>query len=131
MGSTPNLLMRTKYISLQRKDIAFSLPQKTTPLPISPSSEAWTRYVGRQVSLNHTHHLQDLFDAVPDTLNPNVTGWLVYDAAKPLPDPALIDEFDPFDDFTLVPEDGEKLLENPDYSFNLDMKMDNLGDGAN
>lgn len=74
---------------------------------------------------------QDLFDAVPDTLNPNVTGWLVYDAAKPLPDPALIDEFDPFDDFTLVPEDGEKLLENPDYSFNLDMKMDNLGDGAN
>ena len=75
--------------------------------------------------------MQDLFDAVPDGLNPNVTGWLVYDAAKELPKPTLIDEFDPFDDFTLVPQDGVKLFENPDFSFNLDMKMDNLGDGAN
>lgn len=60
-----------------------------------------------------------------------MTGWLVYDDAKELPAPALINEFDPFDDYTLVPQDGLKLLENPDYSFNLDMKMDNLGDGAN
>lgn len=60
-----------------------------------------------------------------------MTGWLVYDSAKDLPEPALIDEFDPYDDFNLVPEDGEKLFENPDYSFNLDMKMDNLKDGAN
>lgn len=74
---------------------------------------------------------QDLFDKVPPGLNPNVTGWLVYDESKPLPEPAPINEFDPFDDFTLVPEDREKLLENPDFSFNLDMKMDNLGDGAN
>ncbi|MCJ1347443.1 hypothetical protein MMC31_005668 [Peltigera leucophlebia] len=59
---------------------------------------------------------QDLFDTVPPGLNPNVTGWLVYDEAKPLPDPTPIDEFDPFDDFTLVPQDGEKLFENPDYS---------------
>lgn len=101
------------------------------PPPISPLSAAWIRYVGRHASLHHTHGSQDLFDTVPDTLNPNVTGWLVYDASKPLPTPALIDEFDPFDDFTLVPQDGVKLFENPDYSFNLDLKMDNLGDGAN
>ena len=75
--------------------------------------------------------LQDLFDSVPETLNPNVTGWLVYDDTKALPEPALIDEFDPFDDFTLVPQDGEELLENPDYSFHLDVVMDNLNDGAN
>lgn len=75
--------------------------------------------------------LQDLFDKVPPSLNPNVTGWLVYDETKPLPEPTPIDEFDPFDDFTLVPQDGEKLFENPDMSFNLDLKMDNLGDGAN
>ena len=76
-------------------------------------------------------HLQDLFDTVPATLNPNVTGWLVYDQSAPLPEPALIDSFEPFDDFTLVPFDHLPLFDKVDYSFNLDMKMDNLGDGAN
>lgn len=74
---------------------------------------------------------QDLFDAIPATLNPNVTGWLVYDKAAALPTPALVDSFDPFDDFTLVPYDRQALLDKVDYSFNLDLKMDNLGDGAN
>ncbi|KAI4122979.1 MAG: hypothetical protein LQ338_005513 [Usnochroma carphineum] len=74
---------------------------------------------------------QDLFDKVPDTLNPNVTGWLVYNKAAPLPSPALIDSFDPFDDFTLVPYDRLPIFDQVDYSFNLDVKMDNLGDGAN
>lgn len=72
-----------------------------------------------------------LFDTVPPNLNPNVTGWLVYDNTKDLPKPALLDDFKPFDDFTLVPTDGEKLYDVVDHSFNLDVKMDNLGDGAN
>ena len=42
-----------------------------------------------------------------------------------------MDEFDPFDDFTLVPTDGQGLLDKVDYSFNLDVAMNNLGDGAN
>lgn len=74
---------------------------------------------------------EDLFDAVPENLNPNVTGWLTYDAAQPLPAAAVVNEFDPFDDFTLVPTDGERIYDHVDYSFNLDVKMDNLGDGAN
>ncbi|KAL8825710.1 MAG: hypothetical protein Q9170_007686 [Blastenia crenularia] len=74
---------------------------------------------------------EDLFDAVPETLNPNVTGWLIYDKAAPLPTPALIDSFEPFDDFTLVPYDRQALFDKVDYSFTLDVKMDNLGDGAN
>jgi len=49
----------------------------------------------------------------------------------PKPEPLLIDEFNPMDDFLLVPKDGEKLLPNPDYSITLDVTMDNLGDGAN
>ncbi|KAF2726361.1 multicopper oxidase [Polychaeton citri CBS 116435] len=73
----------------------------------------------------------DLFDTLPADLNYNVTGWLVYDDTAQKPTAAEIDEFDPFDDFTLVPQDGEMLLGDVDYSFNLDMKMDNLGDGAN
>lgn len=72
-----------------------------------------------------------MFDTVPDTLNPNVTGWLVYSDAAEKPAPALLDSFDPFDDYTLVPQDKEPLYDQVDYSFNLDLKMDNLGDGAN
>lgn len=64
---------------------------------------------------------QDLFDTVPHTLNPNVTGWLVYDKAAPLPEAAFLDAFDPFDDFTLVPTDGMELLDEVDYSFDLDV----------
>lgn len=74
---------------------------------------------------------QSLFDTVPASLNPNGTGWLVYDDTAPLPTPALLDTFNEFDDFTLIPTDGEELLGPVDYSFNLDLKMGNLGDGAN
>jgi iron transport multicopper oxidase len=69
---------------------------------------------------------QDLFDAVPEGLNPNVTGWLVYDNSKELPTPK-----EPFDDFALVPYDKEGLFDHVDRSITLDLKMDNLDDGAN
>ncbi len=74
---------------------------------------------------------KNLFDVIPEGLNANVTGWLVYDKTKDLPEPALIEEFDPFDDFTLVPTDGLELYEKVDHSITLNVKMDNLGDGAN
>ena len=74
---------------------------------------------------------QDLFDKVPATLNPNVTSYLVYDAAAVLPQPTMMDSYEPFDDITLVPTDGLKLFEDPDQSIILDMQMANLGDGAN
>lgn len=64
-------------------------------------------------------------------MNYNVTGWLVYDAAKTLPDPADVDELDPFDDFTLLPYDNGTLLGDPDKTIELRVVMDNLGDGAN
>lgn len=73
---------------------------------------------------------EDLFDQIPDGLNPNVTSYLVYDSALPMPEPAEIDEFDPFDDMLLVPTDGEELLADPDLVVQLDVVMDNLGDGA-
>ncbi|KAI9681085.1 MAG: hypothetical protein M1817_002366 [Caeruleum heppii] len=76
-------------------------------------------------------HAKDLFDKIPPGLNPNVTGWLVYDEGKELPTPAVLEAFEPFDDFTLVPYDRQPLFDKVDYSFNLDVKMDNLGDGAN
>ena len=75
--------------------------------------------------------VKDLFDKVPKNLNPNVTGWLVYDEKKALPTPAFVHEFAPFDDFALVPTDHEELFDRVDYSINLDVSMNNLGDGAN
>ena len=74
---------------------------------------------------------KDLFDSFPDSLNTNVTSWLTYDPSAAFPAAAMIDEYDPFDDFTLVPLDGLALYDEVDYSFNLDLVMNNLGDGAN
>lgn len=71
----------------------------------------------------------DLFDTLPEDLNWNATGWLVYDETKPNPDPSFIDEFDEFDDFTLVPFDKQPLLPEPDQMITLDVIMDNLGNG--
>ncbi|KAH7247122.1 hypothetical protein FSOLCH5_012356 [Fusarium solani] len=73
----------------------------------------------------------DLFDVLPDDLNWNVTGWLVYDEAQPLPKPATIYEFDPYDDVDLVPYDEMPLLPEPSKKVELEVIMDNLRDGAN
>lgn len=68
---------------------------------------------------------------MPPTLNWNVTGWLVYDDSAPKPAAVLLDDFTPFDDFTLVSQDGLELYDHVDYSINLLLVMANLGDGAN
>ena len=81
--------------------------------------------------LHQLNSYQTLFDTIPPSLNPNVTGWLVYDETAPLPTPALVDTLDPFDDFFLVPTDNEPLLPEPDYTVPLTVLMINLADGAN
>lgn len=72
---------------------------------------------------------QDLFDVLPEDLNWNSTGWLVYDETKPNPAPAPVDALDAFDDFTLVPFDKQLLLPDADQTITFDVIMDNLGDG--
>ncbi|KAK1535897.1 multicopper oxidase [Colletotrichum paranaense] len=72
-----------------------------------------------------------LFDTLPDDLNWNVTGWLVYNESNSLPEPAFIDELNPFDDMTLVPHDELARFGEPDQTVELNVIMDNLGDGAN
>lgn len=54
----------------------------------------------------------------------------MYDEKAEKPDAATVNEFTPLDDYELVPQDKMPLLDQVDYSFNLDLKMDNLGDGA-
>jgi iron transport multicopper oxidase len=43
----------------------------------------------------------------------------------------MLDEFDPFDDFALVPVDGLETLPDAGKTVTLELLMDNLGDGAN
>ncbi|VTO84015.1 unnamed protein product [Fusarium graminearum] len=73
----------------------------------------------------------DLFDVLPEDLNWNVTGWLVYDQQKDLPEPLIVHEFDPYDDMDLVPYDDMARLPEPSKHIELDVVMDNLRDGAN
>lgn len=61
-----------------------------------------------------------------------MTGWLVYDDSKPKSEAKTVDSFDAqFDDFNLVPYDKANIYTNVSRSITLDMKMDNLNDGAN
>ena len=55
----------------------------------------------------------------------------MYDDSKSLPDPVILDEFDPLDDMELVPYDEMERLSEPDRTVEFDVIMDNLGDGAN
>lgn len=73
----------------------------------------------------------DLFDKAPKSLNPNVTSYLIYNPSEPLPIPSYQEPLTPFDDFGLIPVDGQELFEDPDQLVLLNLKMDNLGDGAN
>ncbi|KAG8420029.1 hypothetical protein J3459_011467 [Metarhizium acridum] len=72
-----------------------------------------------------------LFDVLPPELNYNSTGWLSYDKSKDYPAAAIVDELNAFDDMTLEAYDGMELLPEPDRTVELDVIMDNLGDGAN
>ncbi|KAL7274854.1 hypothetical protein RUND412_002215 [Rhizina undulata] len=75
---------------------------------------------------------QSLFDVVPTKINPNVTGWLVYNSTQPNPNPTPVSTFDnALDDILLVSEDGLALFGDPDYTIVLTMSFADLGNGAN
>lgn len=57
---------------------------------------------------------QARFPNIPGYLQPNATGYLVYDASKPVPSEApTVGKYDIIDDFTLIPYDGQPLLSGP------------------
>jgi iron transport multicopper oxidase len=73
----------------------------------------------------------DPFEQTP-TLNPNVTGYLVYNENAPLPGEVMVANFAPllFNDFHLVPYDNEQLLPAPDQVITLDFDFTEI-DGQN
>lgn len=85
----------------------------------------------QELRIHLIHDFQALFDAIPPGLNPNVTGWLVYDSSAPKPKAKFVDEFNEYDDYKLVPQDRLERFEDVAQSITLSMVMANLGDGAN
>ena len=67
------------------------------------------------------------FDKIPGYLLPNVTGYLVYDASKPLPAPPTLNDFNIIDDFNIVPYDRQGLLGNPDQTITLELNFTKIG----
>lgn len=73
-----------------------------------------------------------MLDVIPGDLILNSTNLIQYTDDTSMPDEYFIDDFDDFfDDFYLVPRDGEKLMPDSDQQVVIDVKMDNLGDGVN
>lgn len=76
-----------------------------------------------------------LLDTIPPELQLNNTNWLEYNASAPhLPANITVDvasDIVPFDDYTLTPYDHEPLLPDPDYTIELTVYMENLGNGVN
>jgi len=58
----------------------------------------------------------------------NITGTIVYDAAKPSPPPYVVNKWSPVDDSTFQALDGQSLLGTPDKEITLDF---NFGFDAN
>lgn len=67
-----------------------------------------------------------MFDGgVPPTLNPNATGYLIYNSKAPLPaQPSIPFPFNPFDDYNLVPQDNTPLFGAPDHRIIFNVKFD-------
>ena len=68
---------------------------------------------------------------MPPGLNNNVTGYLVYDKSATLPAPRTLEHYRAYDDWTLVPYDEEKRYDNVGKKVELNVAMQDLGDGAN
>ncbi|KAL5894960.1 hypothetical protein ACKVWC_000179 [Pyricularia oryzae] len=76
---------------------------------------------------------EELFDDAPEDLNPSVTGWLVYNEEKPLPEPDKLapDSGILLDDMNLVPADKFRLLDAVSQSIEFNIHMKILGNGVN
>ena len=71
-----------------------------------------------------------MFNTLPAYLNPNVTGYLVYNSAKALPKPLTVSNFTTYDDFNLVPQDKQPRLAAADQTITLDFEFTTI-DGQN
>lgn len=75
----------------------------------------------------------DLLDSILPTLQLNNTNWLEYNASAPHSEAVMqVDsstDLVPFDDISLIPSDGMRLLPEPDHEIEVTVVMGNLRNG--
>ncbi|MCJ1411176.1 hypothetical protein MMC19_005264 [Ptychographa xylographoides] len=73
----------------------------------------------------------NMFDPpIPNYLEPNVTGHLVYNNYASLPPEPVVQAFNTYNDFDLIPYDQEALLPSPDQIISIDFLFQPI-DGQN
>jgi len=78
----------------------------------------------------HANMDTDMFDTVPDTLNPNSTASITYDASQPVTDSGTIDAYSDVDDIHLVPLVPVPALPST-RTIELEVSFDTMDDGTN
>ena len=68
----------------------------------------------------------NMFNYLPSYLNPNVTGYLVYNNKVKLPPPLTLTTFNPIDDFTIQPENQQRLFPQPDKTVTLAFEFETI-----
>ncbi|KAI9062216.1 multicopper oxidase [Trametes sanguinea] len=78
----------------------------------------------------HANMDTDMFDTVPDTLNPNITSSITYDSSASLTDLGTVDAYHDVDDLALVPIEAEELP-LATRTISLEVSFDTMADGTN
>jgi iron transport multicopper oxidase len=69
---------------------------------------------------------ETLYDEVPSYVQPNVTGYLIYNTSAPLPPQHIIPDRNFLDDFSLYPYDHQPLFTNPVHRITLNITFATL-----
>ncbi|KAG5721430.1 Iron transport multicopper oxidase fio1 [Termitomyces sp. T112] len=78
----------------------------------------------------HANMDTDMFDTVPDTLNPNVTSSITYSSSAPLTNLGFIDKYHDVDDLSLIPV--QVIPQVPaTRTIELEVTFDTMDDGTN
>ncbi|KAJ6491361.1 Fet3 protein [Mycena vitilis] len=78
----------------------------------------------------HANMDTDMFDTVPDSLNPNSTASITYDSSLPVLEPGTIQAYHDVDDLSLAPLVAVPALE-PTRTIELEVSFDTMDDGTN
>ncbi|KAF8989844.1 Fet3 protein, partial [Hymenopellis radicata] len=78
----------------------------------------------------HANMDTDMFDTVPDTLNPNITSSIIYASSASTTDLGFIDDYVTVNDTSLVPIDVQSPPEST-KTIELEVIFDTMDDGTN
>ncbi|KAF7334268.1 Fet3 protein [Mycena sanguinolenta] len=78
----------------------------------------------------HANMDTDMFDTVPDTLNPNSTASITYDASAPLQPVGTVDAYSDVDDIHMVPLVPVPAIDST-RTIELEVSFDTMDDGTN